>query len=143
MFLGEYQHALDNKGRITIPSRFRELLGERFVATKGLDNCIFLYPLEEWKSIEEKLHLLPLTRSDVRSFVRFFFSGAAELELDKQGRSVLGLNLRSYAGIEKDVTVIGVGSRIEIWASDKWESYNQDAAASYEIIAEKMVDLGI
>ncbi|NLO20538.1 MAG: division/cell wall cluster transcriptional repressor MraZ [Syntrophomonadaceae bacterium] len=143
MFLGEYQHALDNKGRITIPSRFRELLGERFVATKGLDNCIFLYPQEEWKSIEEKLHALPLTRSDVRSFVRFFFSGAAELELDKQGRTVLSLNLRSYAGIEKDVNVIGVGSRIEIWASDKWESYNQNAEASYEVIAENMIDLGI
>ncbi|MGI6421886.1 MAG: division/cell wall cluster transcriptional repressor MraZ [Syntrophomonadaceae bacterium] len=143
MFLGEYQHALDNKGRITIPSRFRELLGERFVATKGLDNCIFLYPLEEWKSIEEKLQALPLTRADVRSFVRFFFSGAAELELDKQGRTVLSLNLRNYAGIEKDVSVIGVGSRIEIWASDKWESYNQNAAASYEDIAEKLIDLGI
>ena len=107
MFLGEYQHALDNKGRITIPSMFRELLGERFVATKGLDNCIFLYPLEEWKSIEEKLQALPLTRADVRSFVRFFFSGAAELELDKQGRTVLSLNLRNYAGIEKDFSVIG------------------------------------
>lgn len=113
------------------------------MATKGLDNCIFLYPLEEWKSIEEKLQALPLTRADVRSFVRFFFSGAAELELDKQGRTVLSLNLRNYAGIEKDVSVIGVGSRIEIWASDKWESYNQNAAASYEDIAEKLIDLGI
>jgi MraZ protein len=143
MFLGEYQHALDNKGRITIPARFRELLGERFVATKGLDNCIFLYPLEEWKVIENKLHELPLTRADVRSFVRFFFSGASELELDKQGRAVLGSNLRNYAGIDKEVSVIGVGSRVEIWSTDKWESYNQDAEASYEDIAEKMVDLGI
>ncbi len=143
MFLGEYQHALDIKGRITIPARFRELLGERFVATKGLDNCIFLYPQDEWKVIEEKLHALPLTRADVRSYVRFFFSGASELELDKQGRTVLSVNLRNYAGIDKDVTVIGVGARIEIWSTDKWESYNEIAEASYEEIAEKMVDLGI
>ncbi len=143
MFLGEYQHALDNKGRITIPARFRELLGERFVATKGLDNCIFLYPLDEWKTIEEKLHALPLTRADARSFVRFFFSGASELELDKQGRTVLSGNLRNYAQIEKDVAVIGVGARIEIWSLDKWERYNESAAASYEEIAEQMVDLGI
>ncbi|NLB89448.1 MAG: division/cell wall cluster transcriptional repressor MraZ, partial [Syntrophomonadaceae bacterium] len=89
MFLGEYQHSLDAKARITIPSKFREELGEKFIATKGLDNCIFLYPLQEWQEIEQKLSKLPLTRADVRSFVRFFFSGAAELELDKQGRTVV------------------------------------------------------
>lgn len=143
MFLGEYQHSLDAKARITIPSKFREELGEKFVATKGLDNCIFLYPLQEWQEIEQKLSKLPLTRADVRSFVRFFFSGAAELEVDKQGRTVVPINLREYAEIEKDIVVIGVGSRIEVWSTGKWENYNEMASSSYEEIAESLVDLGI
>ncbi|MDD3024932.1 MAG: division/cell wall cluster transcriptional repressor MraZ, partial [Syntrophomonadaceae bacterium] len=117
--------------------------GEKFVATKGLDNCVFLYPLVEWQAIEEKLRSLPLTRADVRSFVRFFFSGASELEFDKQGRTVLSVNLREYAGIDRDVTVIGVGNRIEIWSVDKWAEYTDKAGSSFEEIAEKMVDLGI
>lgn len=143
MFLGKYQHSLDSKARITIPSRFRDALGERFIATKGLDSCIFIYPLEEWKLIEEKLHALPLARADVRSFVRFFFSGASELDIDKQGRAVLSGNLRDYAGIDRDVAIIGVGARIEIWAADKWEEYNESAEASFAQIAENLVDLGI
>ncbi len=92
MFLGEYQHSLDSKGRITIPAKLREQLGDRFVVTKGLENCIFLYPLREWQTIENKLRTLPFTRADVRSFARFFFSGASELEVDKQGRTVLPSN---------------------------------------------------
>ncbi|MEN6350654.1 MAG: division/cell wall cluster transcriptional repressor MraZ [Syntrophomonas sp.] len=143
MFLGEYQHSLDSKGRITIPSRFREQLGEKFVATKGLDNCIFLYPVEEWQAIEEKLRLLPFTKADVRSFVRFFFSGAAELEIDKQGRTILPVNLRDYSDIEKDVIIIGVGARVEIWSVEKWAKYTESAGSSYEEIAESLVDLGI
>lgn len=143
MFLGEYQHSLDPKGRITIPSRFRDGLGERFIATKGLDNCIFIYPLEEWKNIEAKLRSLPFTRGDVRSFVRFFFSGAAELEVDKQGRILLPSNLRSYAGVERDLIIIGVGSRVEIWSADKWAQYNELAGSNYEEIAESLVDLDI
>ena len=125
MFLGEYQHTLDVKGRITIPSRFREQLLERFVATKGLDNCIFLYPMDEWQAIENKLKSLPFTRADVRSFARFFFSGASELEVDKQGRVVLPGNLRDYAGIDKDVVIIGVGTRVEIWSYDSWNEYTR------------------
>lgn len=143
MFLGEYQHSLDTKGRITIPAKLREGLGDRFIATKGLDNCIFLYPLAEWKRIEQKLQELPLARADARSFVRFFFAGASELELDKQGRTVLPPNLRDYAQIEKDIVIIGVGTRIEIWSVDSWANYAKAAEASYEEIAEKMVDLGI
>lgn len=142
MFLNEYQHSLDVKGRITIPSKFREELGEKFVATKGLDNCIFLYPLEEWHVIEQKLRSLPSTKADVRSFVRFFFSGASELELDRQGRTVLPVNLREYASIEKDLTIIGVGTRVEIWASDNWAQYTEKSAGSYEDIAESL-ELGI
>lgn len=143
MFLGEHQHALDTKGRITIPAKFRDKLGERFVATKGLDNCIFLYPVDEWQEIENKLRSLPLTRSDVRSFVRFFFSGASEMEMDKQGRIVLPLNLREYAGVDKDLFIIGVGPRIEIWSDEKWAAYNQKAGAAFEELAESLVDLGI
>ena len=143
MFLGEYQHSLDAKGRIIVPAKFREELGVRFIATKGLDNCIFLYPLNEWRTIEEKLKSLPFTRADVRSFARFFFAGASELEIDKQGRIVLPPNLRDYAGINKDLIVIGVGSRVEIWAGDNWAQYNQAAESSYEMIAENLVGLGI
>ncbi len=143
MFLGEYNHSLDAKGRITIPAKFRYELGERFVATKGLDNCIFIYPLHEWHEIEGKLNKLPVTRADVRSFVRFFFAGAAELETDKQGRTVIPINLREYAEIEKDIVVIGVGSRIEVWSTSKWAEYNEVASSSFEEIAENLVDLGI
>ncbi|MDD3897721.1 MAG: division/cell wall cluster transcriptional repressor MraZ [Syntrophomonadaceae bacterium] len=143
MFLGEYQHSLDSKGRITVPSRFREQLGEKFVATKGLDNCIFLYPMEEWKTIEEKLKSLPFTRADVRSFARFFFSGASEMEIDRQGRTLMPVNLREYASIDKDLIIIGVGSRIEIWSAANWGKYTLEAESSYEEIAESMVDLGI
>lgn len=143
MFLGEYQHSLDIKARFIVPARFREELGGRFVATKGLDNCVFIYPLDEWKNIEEKIRSLPFTRADVRSFARFFFSGAAELEPDKQGRVVLPQNLREYAQIDKDLVIIGVGPRIEIWSSPIWAAYNQTAASSYESYAESLVDLGL
>ncbi len=143
MFLGEYQHSLDSKGRIIVPSKFREELGASFIATKGLDNCLFLYPMNEWKTIEEKLRALPFTRADVRSFARFFFSGASELEIDKQGRILLPSNLRDYAMIEKELVVIGVGSRVEIWANEKWTQYNQTAESSYEVIAENLVGLGL
>lgn len=143
MFLGEYQHTLDTKGRITVPSKFRDELGVKFVATKGLDNCIFLYPMEEWKRIEAKLHSLPFTRADVRSFARFFFSGASELEIDKQGRTVLPNNLRDYACIDKETVIIGVGSRVEIWSTENWATYNETSAGSYEALAESLVDLGL
>lgn len=143
MFLGEYQHSLDPKGRIIVPAKFREELGFKFIATKGLDNCIFLYPSEEWQVLEAKLRSLPFTRADVRSFARFFFSGASELEMDKQGRIVVPANLRDYAGINKDLTVIGVGSRVEIWSSESWEQYNQSAESSFEMIAENLVGFGI
>jgi len=143
MFLGEYQHSLDSKGRIIVPSKFRDELGSSFIATKGLDNCLFLYPMDEWRTIEEKLRSLPFTRADVRSFARFFFSGASELEIDKQGRILLPSNLRDYAMIEKEMVIIGVGSRVEIWAHEKWAEYNQAAESSYELIAENLVGLGL
>jgi len=143
MFLGEYQHTLDNKGRLTVPSRFRDELGETFIVTKGLDNCLFVYSLAEWKIVEANLKSLPFTRGDVRAFVRFFFSGASECEIDKQGRILLPLSLREYAKIDKDVVIIGVGNRVEVWAKEYWAEYAEKAEASYEELSEKLVELGI
>ena len=143
MFIGEYQHSIDSKGRIIIPSKFRDELGDVFIMTKGLDNCLFVYPKEEWKIVEEKLKLLPLTRKDARAFVRFFFAGATECELDKQGRILIPNNLREHCKLEKDAVVIGVSNRVEIWSKEEWIKFNSDANISYEDVAEKMSQLGI
>lgn len=141
--MGEYQHTLDAKGRLIIPAKFREELGTGSVMTRGLDNCLFLFPAEEWRLLEAKLKTLPLTKSDARQFVRFLFSGATECELDKQGRINVPQNLRDYAHIEKEAVVIGVSSRVEIWSKEKWESYVNQAEESFENIAENIVELGI
>ena len=118
MFMGEYNHTIDAKGRLIIPSKFREILGDVFVVTKGLDGCLFVYDNEEWKRFEEKLRALPITNKEARQFVRFFLAGAAEVEVDKQGRILLPNVLREFAQINKDVALLGVGSRIEIWKSE-------------------------
>ena len=143
MFMGEYQHNIDAKARLFIPARFREGLGDSFVLTKGLDGCLFAYTREEWDALEQKLKSLPFTKGDARAFVRFFFSGAAICEVDKQGRVLIPGNLREYACLEKDVVVIGVSSRVEIWSKDKWDEYNNRAALSYEEISEKLADNNI
>ncbi|MCE5286846.1 MAG: division/cell wall cluster transcriptional repressor MraZ [Pelosinus sp.] len=143
MFMGEYLHTIDNKGRLIFPAKFRELLGEGFVATKGLDNCLFVYCKDEWAILENKLKQLPLAKAEARAFVRFFFSGAAELECDKQGRVLLPNNLREYAKLDKDVVVLGVSNRIEIWNKKAWDSYNEQIGPSVTNIAENLVDLGI
>ncbi|AKL95634.1 transcriptional reglator MraZ [Clostridium aceticum] len=143
MFIGEYNHSIDSKGRLSIPSRFREELGEHFIITKGLDNCLFLYPLEEWKVVEDKLKKLPMTNKDARAFVRFFFAGAAECELDHQGRIRVPNNLRQHALLEKEAVIIGVATRVEIWSIQQWQQYNDDANLSYDEIAVKMQELGI
>jgi len=143
MFIGEYNHSIDTKGRLNIPSKFRGELGEEFIVTKGLDNCLFVYPLDEWKVLEDKLKQLPMTNRDARAFVRFFFSGATECELDNQGRIRIPNNLREHALLEKEAVIIGVGTRIEIWSNDQWQQYNDDANLSYDDIAAKMQELGI
>lgn len=143
MFIGEYQHSLDNKGRIIIPSKFRDGLGPAFIMTKGLDNCLFIYPQKEWNVLEEKLKSLPLTNRDARAFVRFFFAGATECELDKQGRILIPANLREHSKLEKEAVIIGVSTRVEIWSKTEWDMYNEDDSLSYESIAEKMAELGI
>ncbi len=143
MFIGEHQHSLDDKGRLIIPSKFREDLGAEFVMTKGLDSCLFVYPKNEWSVIEDKLKSLPLTNKDARAFVRFFFSGATECALDKQGRVLIPNNLREHSKLDKDAVVIGVSTRIEIWSKEEWTSYTEDDNLSYDAIAEKMAELGI
>lgn len=142
MFIGEYEHALDSKNRIIIPSKFREELGESFVLTKGLDGCLYAYPINEWRLLEEKLKKLPLTNRDARAFVRFFFSGANEIVIDKQGRALVPQALIKYADIKKDIVSIGVSTRIEIWSSEKWNQYNE-SDIDMDAIAEKMSELGI
>lgn len=140
MFIGEYQHTIDSKGRLFIPARFREGLGEKFILTKGLDGCLFVYPPKEWTAIEEKMRSLPFTKADARAFVRFFFSGATECEVDKQGRILIPSSLREYAGLEKETMIIGISTRVEIWSKHRWEEYSNTAAASAEQLAEKIVD---
>ncbi len=143
MFYGEYQHALDSKGRVIIPSKFREGLGERFIITKGLDQCLFAYSSEEWSNLEAKLKMLPLSSKDARAFVRFFLAGAAECELDKQGRILIPQNLREYASLEKEIYIIGVSTRVEIWAKDRWEEYSSSENLNGDSLAEKMETLGV
>ena len=143
MFIGEYEHSIDTKGRITMPAKLKLEIGEKFVITKGLDGCLFVYSQEEWTNFEEKLKTLPLTNKNARDFVRFFLSGAIECELDKQGRFLITSNLRDYATLEKEVVIIGVGTRLEIWNKEKWKKYNSDENISADEIAENMTILGI
>lgn len=142
MFIGEYNHSLDPKGRLIIPSKLRDGLGDDFVITKGLDSCLFLYPQSEWKLLEDKLKDLPLTSKDARSFIRFFFSGASHSPVDKQGRILIPQNLREYSGLSKEVSILGVGTRVEIWDRQIWIKYNEENLSPGEI-AIKMEDLGI
>jgi MraZ protein len=143
MFIGEFSHAVDVKGRMSMPAKFRENLGESFFITKGLDHCLFVFPESEWRLFEEKLKTLPLTNKNARAFVRMFFAGATEGSFDKQGRILVPQTLREHADIDKEVTVIGVGERIEIWSNTNWESYNDPENISYDEIAEQMAELGI
>lgn len=141
MFMGEYNHTVDAKGRMIVPSKFREQLGDEFVVTKGLDGCLFVYENTEWKILEEKLKNLPLTNANARKITRFFLAGACQCEVDKQGRILLPAVLRSFAGLEKEVALVGVGSRIEIWDKATWEEKNQ--YDDMDEIAENMEGLGI
>lgn len=141
--MGEFHHNIDDKGRVIIPAKFRNDLGKSFVITRGLDKSLFVYPISEWKQIENKLKSLPFTRADARKFTRFFFSGAVECELDKQGRVSLPNNLRSYAVLLKESVLIGVSNRVEIWSKELWDSYYQESEESYNDIAEKIIDFDL
>lgn len=141
MFMGEYNHSIDAKGRVSVPAKFREALGDTFVVSRGLDGCLFIFTNEEWKRFEEKLKTLPMSDSQARKFVRFFLAGASEVETDKQGRVLLPSVLREFAGLSKDVVMVGVGARAEIWDKTRWaESTSYD---DMDEIAAHMADLGI
>ncbi|MBQ1801501.1 division/cell wall cluster transcriptional repressor MraZ [Lachnobacterium bovis] len=141
MFMGEYSHTIDSKGRMIVPAKFREQLGNSFVVTKGLDGCLFVYSVEEWKNIEEKFRQVPLTTKGARKFTRFFFASAAMCELDKQGRILVPNSLREYAELKKDVIFVGVLTRVEIWDKDKWQEDND--YEDMDEVAEQMAELGL
>lgn len=141
MLMGEYSHSLDAKGRIIIPAKLREQLGDTFVVSKGLEGCLFVFPPAEWEKLSNKIQALPLTDPRGRKFSRYFFSGASELEVDKQGRALLPPNLREEAKLEKDVVLCGVGNRVEIWSKEKWEDISH--YDDIEELAEQLAELGI
>lgn len=143
MFMGEFRHNIDTKGRMIVPSKLREELGEQFVLTRGLDGCLFGYPMNEWANLETKLNDMPLAKKDARTFVRFFYSAATECELDKQGRINIPSTLRNYATLTKECVVIGVANRIEIWDEARWQEFSEVAAENFDEIAENMIDFGL
>lgn len=143
MLIGQYNLTLDERGRITIPSKFRDSILGDFVLTKGLDNCVFLYPKNEWERITSKLKELPLSNKNARAFLRNFYSGAVTSSIDKQGRVLLPQNLRDHAEMEKELVIIGLDTRAEIWAQDKWEEFNSQEGLSYEEQAQTLDQLGI
>ncbi|MCR5397590.1 MAG: division/cell wall cluster transcriptional repressor MraZ [Lachnospiraceae bacterium] len=141
MFMGEYRHNIDEKGRLIVPAKFREALGKEFVVTKGIDQCLFVYPLSEWKIIEEKFREANTTTANARKFARFFFAGACNVEIDKQGRILLPNQLREFADLTKDIVTVGVLNRVEIWSGSKWDENN--TFDDMDEIAEQMAELGI
>ena len=142
MFMGEYNHTIDAKGRLIVPVKFREILGDNFIVTKGLDGCLFVYPNDEWTRFEEKLKSLPLTNKNARQFTRFLLAGAAACEVDKQGRILLPQVLREFASLEKDVVLVGVASRIEIWSRERWDESMNTYDGDMDEVAENMESLG-
>ena len=143
MLMGEFHHNIDEKGRIIIPSKLRDELGDKIIVTRGLDNCLFLYSEEQWKVIVSKLQTLPFTKKDARNFNRFFLSGATAVELDKQGRAGISQTLTNYAALDKECVVIGVGDRLEIWAKENWDNFYNSAKDNMSDIAENLFDGGL
>ena len=142
MLIGEFNHGMDQKNRIIVPVKLREDLGESFIITKGLDGCLYIYPKNEWLMFEAKLKALHLTSKDARAFVRFFFSGANEMEPDKMGRILIPQSLLEYAGIADEVVSVGMMNRVEVWSKEKWKAYN-DSELDMDEIASRMNELGI
>ena len=138
MFIGEYHHTIDEKGRIIIPAKFREELGNNFIITRGIENCLFVYSEENWAKITDKLNSLPFTKKDARTFNRFFMSGATNVELDKQGRVNISKPLIDYANLLKDCVIIGTGDRLEVWSQESWDSFFDSTKDSMSDIAENL-----
>ncbi|OGM00855.1 cell division/cell wall cluster transcriptional repressor MraZ [Candidatus Uhrbacteria bacterium RIFOXYC2_FULL_47_19] len=143
MFIGEYQHAIDGKGRLAIPAKFRKQLARQAVVTRGLDNCLFVYPLTEWKELAEKLAALPMSQANSRAFARLMLAGAMDVDMDSQGRVLLPEYLREYAGLKKETVVVGLFNRLEIWDRTVWEKYRTKTEKQAEQIAEQMGELGV
>ena len=142
MFMGEFHHTIDDKGRLIIPSKFRYILGEEFVITRGIEKCLFVYPKEKFEEITQKLESIPFTKKDARTFTRFFLSGATTAEFDKQGRVNITSPLVSYAEIEKDCVIIGTGDRIEIWSKEKYFEFMNSVSEDMSDIAENLFNEG-
>lgn len=143
MFYGEFEHAIDKKGRLIIPSKFREALKEydieKLYITRGLDKCLFVFTESEWKTQESKFKSIPFTKSEARKFNRIYFAGATQIEFDKQGRILIPKYLKDYAGIKRDVMIIGVSNRMEVWSREEWQKYYSSSKDSFEDIAEKLM----
>jgi len=145
MFYGEYIHSIDRKGRLILPAKFREIAKshfiEKFYITGGLENCLFMFSEEEWRTQEGKFKSISFTKLQARTFARLFFSRAVEVSFDSQGRMLLPQYLKDYAGIKRDVVIVGLSNRIEIWAKEKWEDFYKNSRPSFEEIAEKLIDM--
>lgn len=138
MFMGEFKHSIDAKGRLIIPAKFRDQLDGHFIVTRGLDGCLFGYPMAEWQQMEEKLKTLPLTKRDARAFVRFLYSAATECDIDKQGRINIPDTLCAHADLTKKCVIVGVSNRIEIWSEDRWQQFTSTTANDFDEIAEDL-----
>lgn len=140
MFKGEYNHTIDPKGRIIVPAKLRDELGETFVVTKGLDGCLWMFDNAQWETVEEEIKKMPFTLKEARAISRFIIAGACDVETDKQGRMLLPSNLREYGDLTKDVVFAGVGSRVEIWSKDRYD--NASNFEDMDAMAEKLIELG-
>lgn len=143
MFIGEYSHNLDDKGRLAVPKKFRTALSKGAVVTRGLDNCLFLYTTAEWKKLAERLANLPFAQANTRAFARLMLAGAMDVPLDKQGRIILPEYLRSFAGLKKSIVVAGLYNRLELWDQGNWEAYTKRNESESAKIAEQMGELGV
>lgn len=143
MFIGEYSHHLDDKGRVAIPIKFRAALKKGAVVTRGLDSCLFLYTTEEWGKLAEKLAALPFSQANSRAFARLMLAGAMDVEADKQGRLMLPEYLRQFAGLSKSIVIAGLYNRLEIWNEETWQKYKRETEAESGSIAERMAELGV
>jgi len=143
MFIGEYSYSIDDKKRLAIPSKFRQLLGKKAVITRGLDQCLFLYPLKEWSNLAKKLSQLPLSQADARGFGRLMLTGAMEVNIDNLGRILLPDYLKEYAFLSKKVIIAGVYNRVEIWDESKWKNYKERTEKEVGDIAERLKELGV
>lgn len=143
MFIGEYRHSIDSKKRLAVPSKFRNELKNKVVITRGLDKCLFVYPLKVWEELAEKLGSLPVGESTTRSFIRIMLAGAVDVEIDKQGRVLVPDYLKDYASFNKNVVIAGLYNRLEIWDEKKWDIYKKSAEKNTDEIAEQLGKLGV